>query len=173
MIAIDLCKANYQISLIIYLKFTKKNPKHEKKEKKVKSECDFIEFENNRLNYKCKECRNRFFKSINGSIKYFPILHQFCNGDLNKLLLRKGVYHYEYIDSRKRFNEESLPDKEAFNSKLNEEGITDKSYAHDQKVWEVFEIKNLGEYHDLYLQTDTLLLTNVFENFRDICYSKQ
>ena len=110
-------------------------------------------------------------KSINGSIKYFPILHQFCNSDLNKsvLLFRKGVYHYEYIDSRERFNEESLPDKEAFNSKLNEEGITDKGYAHDQKVWEVFEIKNLGEYHDLYLQTDTLLLENVFENFRDKC----
>ena len=126
---------------------------------------------NNRLNYKCKECGNRSFKSINGSIKYFPILHQFCNSDLNKsvLLFRKGVYHYEYIDSRERFNEESLPDKEAFNSKLNEEGITDKGYAHDQKVWEVFEIKNLGEYHDLYVQCGTLLLADVFENFRDKC----
>ena len=47
--------------------------------------------------------------------------------------------------------------------------ITDKDYAHAQKVWEVFKIKNRGEYHDLYVQCDTLLLADVFENFRDKC----
>ena len=134
--------------------------------KEIKSECDFNEFKNNRLNYKCKEYGKRCFKSINGSINNFPILHQFCNGDLNKfvLLLRKSVYPYEYMDSWERFNEESLPDKEAFNSKLNEEGITDKDYVQAQKVWKVFQINNFGEYHDLYVQT-----ANVFENFRDKC----
>ena len=70
--------------------------------------------------------------------------------DLNKfvLLLRKWVYPYEYMDSRERFDQTSLPDKKAFVSKLNEKGIIDKDYAHAEKVWEVFEIKNLGEYHD-------------------------
>ena len=63
----------------------------------------------------------------------------------------------------------SLPPKQAFYSKLNLEGITDKDYAHAQKVWEVFEIKYLREYHDLYVQCDTLLLADVFENFRDKC----
>ena len=69
--------------------------------KNIKSECDFIEFKNNRLNYKCKECGKRCFKSINGLIKKFPIVYQFCKGDLNKfvLLLRKGVYPSEYMDS--------------------------------------------------------------------------
>ena len=59
--------------------------------------------------------------------------------------------------------------KKAFYSNLNLEDITDKDYAHAQKVWEVFEIKDRGEYHDLYVQCDTLLLADVFENFRDKC----
>ena len=62
-----------------------------------------------------------------------------------------------------------LPPKEAFQSKLNLENITDKDYAHVQKVWKVFEIKNRGEYHDLYVQCDILLLADVFKNFRDKC----
>ena len=97
--------------------------------------------------------------------------YQLCNKDFKKfaLLLRKGVYTYEYMDSWKRFKEESLPDKESFHSKLNNDHITDEDYAHAQKVWNTFNIKNLGEYHDLYVQSDTLLLDDVFENFRDKC----
>ena len=98
-------------------------------------------------------------------------MYQFCNGDLNKfvLLLRKGVYPYEYMDSWERFNETSLPPRKAFYSELNLEDITDKDYNHAQKVWEVFGINNLGKYHNLYFQCDTLLLTDVFEKFRDTC----
>ena len=75
--------------------------------RKIKSECDFIGRKNNKLNYKCKECGKRCFKSINGSIKKFPIMDQFCGGDISKfvLLLRKGVYSYKYMDSWERFNE--------------------------------------------------------------------
>ena len=68
-----------------------------------------------------------------------------------------------------RKNETSLPDKKAFYSKLNLEDITDKDYVHAHKVWEVFEIRDRGEYHDLYVQSDILLLTDVFEKFRDAC----
>ena len=57
------------------------------KEKNIRSECDFIEFKNNRLNHKCKECRKRCFKSKNGLIKKFPIVHQFCKDDLDKFVL--------------------------------------------------------------------------------------
>ena len=97
--------------------------------------------------------------------------YQLSNKDLNKfaLLLRKGVYPYEYMDSWKRFKEESLPDKEYFYSELNNEHITDEDYEHAQKVCDTFKIKNLGEYHDLYVQSDTALLADVFENFRDNC----
>ena len=92
-------------------------------------------------------------------------------GDHNKfaLLLRKDVYPYEYMDDWEIINETSIPPKEAYYSKLNEEDISDANYVHTQKVWDVFEIKNQGENHDLYLLSDALLLSDVFENFRDKC----
>ena len=98
----------------------------------TKSESKFIEFENKRLNCKCKECEKRCTKSINGLTKKFSNTHQFCNEDVNKfvLLLRNGVYPYEYMDNWEKFNETSLPDKEAFYSELKKEGITDENYAH-------------------------------------------
>ena len=139
--------------------------------KQIKLYCDYIGFRYKRLNYKRKECGNICHKSINRLTKKFPRIYQFCNGNLNKfvLLLRKGVYPYEHMGSWERYHETSLPDKKAFYSELNLEDITDKDYEYAQKVREVFEIKNLGEYHDLYVQSDTLLLADVFENFRDKC----
>ena len=109
-------------------------------------------------------------KPVNGLIKRFPNTFEFCNENINEfiLLLRKGVYPYEYMDSWKRFNEISLPDKKAFYSESNLEDITDEDYAHAKKVFEVFGLKNLGD-NDLYVQCDTLLLADVFENFRDKC----
>ena len=102
-------------------------------------------------------------------IESFPSVYEFCDGDLDKvvLLLKKGVYPYEYMDSWEKFEETSLPDKKDFHSKLNSEDISDYDYEHAKKIWDVFEIKNVGEYHDLYVQTDTLLLADVFENFRN------
>ena len=99
------------------------------------SECKYIGLKNNRLNYKCKKCNDKSYKSINGLIENFPNIYPFCNKDLNKftLLLRKGVYPYEYMDSWERFNEESLPDKESFYSNLHLENITDEDYEHAQK----------------------------------------
>ena len=85
------------------------------------------------------------------------------------LLLRKDIYPYEYIDSWERFDEKTIPPKESYYSNLNLENITYKDYEHVKKVWEVFEIKNVGEYHDLYVQCDTFLLADVFENFRNKC----
>ena len=85
------------------------------------------------------------------------------------MLLRKSVYPYEYMDSWERFNEAWLPDKYFFYSELYLKDTTDKDYAHDQKVFEEFNLKNLDDYHDLYVLSDTLLLSDVFENFRDKC----
>ena len=72
------------------------------------------------------------------------------------------------MDSWERFNE-TLPDTKAFYSKLNLENIIDKDYTHVQKMFEELKVKNLGDYHDLYVQSDTLLLADVFENFRNKC----
>ena len=133
--------------------------------------CEFIGFKNDRLHCRCENVKKTCTKSKDGLIKKFPRIYKFCNGDLNKcvLLLRKGFYPYEYMDSWKRFDKTSLSNKEVFYSELNLEYITDKDYEHAQKVWEVFGVKNLDEYHNLYLQSDTLLLIDVFENFRDRC----
>ena len=73
------------------------------------------------------------------------------------------------MDNWGKFDETTLPLKEAFYSKLNLEDISDVDYQHAQKVWEVFGIKNRIEYHDLYAQSDTLLLADGFENFRNMC----
>ena len=91
----------------------KKECKGCKERKKIEPVCDFIGLKNNKLRYKCEECKKIWLKPINGLIKKFPNIHQFCNGDINKfvLLLRKGVYPYEYMDSWERFDETSLPEK--------------------------------------------------------------
>ena len=79
-----------------------------------------------------------------------------------RLLLRKGVYPYEHMDSWERFQEESLPPQAAFHSTLTGEGISAKDYDHAQKVWGAFNCRTMGDYHDLYLRTDVLLLADVF-----------
>ena len=90
-------------------------------------------------------------------IKGFASTYEFCNKDLNKfiLLLGKGVYPYEYMDNW----ETLLPSKESFYSNLNMENIDDIDYRHGNNVFKKFKLKNLGEYHDLYVQSDTLLYT--------------
>ena len=91
------------------------------------------------------------------------------NSNQRELLIKKGIYPYEYMDNWNKFSEDKLPNKDKFYSKLNMSDVSDKDYDHARKVWKEFEIKNMGEYHDLYLLTDTLLLANVFESFRSVC----
>ena len=81
----------------------------------------------------------------------------------------KGIYPYEYMDDWDKFRETVLPPKEAFYSKLTMAGVNEEDYKHGRRVWAEFGINNLGEYHDLYLCTDVILLANVFEAFRKVC----
>ena len=83
-------------------------------------------------------------------------LKKYYTGDKLSLVKRKGVYPYEYMDSLERFKETKLPPKEAFYSKLNNEDISDEDYTHAKKVWEVFDMKTLQDYHDLYNKLDVL-----------------
>ena len=99
-------------------------------------------------------------------------MYKFCKGDLNKffLLLGKGNYYpYKDADSWEKFDKTTIPPKEAFYSELNLEGISNADYTHVQNLWAVSEIKNSGEYHNFYAQSNRLLLADVFENFRDKC----
>ena len=99
------------------------------------------------------------------SLKYTS--QKFKNKKLD-LMSQKGVYPYDFMDSFDKFNEK-LPLKEEFYSILNDGHITDEDYKHAQNVWNTFSLKNMGEYHDLYLKSDILLLADVFENFRKTC----
>ena len=85
------------------------------------------------------------------------------------LLTRKGVYPYKYVNSWDRFKETQLPPTDAFYSNLNMSSISEDDYQHAQRVWKEFGIRDLGDYHDLYLRTDVVLLANVYEAFRDTC----
>ena len=140
------------------------------REKKIKSEYEFFGLKSNRLNYRCKECNGTSNKSVNDLIEKFPRMYKFCSGNLNKfvMLLRKGLYPYEYMDSWERFNETSLSPKKDFYSELTLKGISDKDYAHAQKVCQEY-CTDMGDYHGLYVQIDTLLLADVFEKLREKC----
>ena len=99
----------------------------------------------------------------------FTNLKRYYTGNKLSLVMRKGVYPYGYMDSLERFKENELPPKESFYSRLTGEDISDEDYQHAKKVWEVFEMEHLQDYHNLYNETDVLLLPDVFENFRNIC----
>ena len=127
---------------------------------------------NEKLILKCFNFKQNYEKDFNKELlKRFASTYEFCNGNLNKfiLLLRKGVYPYKYMDNWERFDEMSLPNKESFYSNLNMENNEHIDYRHGNNVFKIFKLKNLGEYHDLYVQSDTLLLAYVFENFRNTC----
>ena len=120
----------------------------------------------------CLDCKKRFTRKFDKKLtKKFNNTHNFCNGDIDRfmLLLRNDIYPYEYMDDWSRFDKEELPEKSSSYSNLNLEEISDIHSRHAEKVFNKFSIKNLGEYHDLYVQSDTLLLADVFENFRNMC----
>ena len=94
--------------------------------------------------------------------------HEFKKEQFN-LMKQKGIYPYDHMDCFDRFNETKLPVQQDFYSILNNEHISDKQYKHAQNVWDTFNLKTMGDYHDLYLKSDVLLLADVFENFRKTC----
>ena len=85
------------------------------------------------------------------------------------LLTRKGVYPYDYVSSMEKLSETQLPSKDSFYSKLNDEEINDDDYQHAINVWNTFKCKTIRDYHNIYLKSDVLLLSDVFENFRKTC----
>ena len=152
---------------------------HNNKCSDCKSNIDYVRItKKKKLLLKCFNCNIYYKKKFNNDlIKKFKNTYSFCNNDtsslecINKfvLLLRKGVYPYEYMDTCERYSEISLPSKEEFYSNLNIEDISDIDYRHANNVFKRFKLENLGDYHDLYGQSDMLLLADVFNNFRDMC----
>ena len=114
---------------------------------------------NGNFECRCFSCKKNNEKDFNKElIKRFASTYKFCNNDLNRfiMLLRKGVYPYQYMDAWERFDETSLPAKESFYSSLTMENISDIDYRYGNNMFKKFKLNNLGEYHDLYVQSDTL-----------------
>ena len=111
------------------------------------------------------------YKLVNNlnDFKYLSdVLVYLSNEEQLKLVKQKGIHPYEYMNNFKKFKEDKLPDKDCFFNSLKDCYISDEEYFRAIDVWKVFNIKNLGEHHDLYLKTDVLLLCDVFEKFIDI-----
>ena len=128
-----------------------------------KSILEYMKVDGAFLIFKCLNCNKNFSKDFDKDlISRFSSKYNFCKGNINKfiLLLRKVVYLYEYMNSWERFNESKLPDKKDFYSCLNMEDITDVDYKHRKRVFREFKMNNLGDYHDLYVQSDTLLIAD-------------
>ena len=108
----------------------------------------------------CARCRTKKTKDLSKETlkKNFNHISRFWRCDEKfRLMIRKGVYPYEYMDDWEKFEEISLLPKDAFYSRLNMKGISDLYYEHAQQVWNTMERKTLGCYHDIYLKTDVLL----------------
>ena len=136
------------------------------------SDLSYMKAMDETLIFRCFNYKKNYEKEIKKElIERFASTYKFCNNDLNKfvMLLRKGVYPYEYMDGWDKFNETSIPSKESFHSNLTMENISETDYRHANNVSKTFKLNNLGDYHDLYVQSDTLQLADVFENFRKAC----
>ena len=122
---------------------------------------DSMQFMNSSLNKLVKNLTDTDFK----------YLSQEFSGDLLKLVKQKGLYPYEYMDRFEKFSKDKLPDRCEFLNSLKNKCITKKNYSHalGSDAWNKFKMKSLGDYHDLYLKTDVLLLTDVFEKFINTC----
>ncbi|XP_041361970.1 uncharacterized protein LOC121377941 [Gigantopelta aegis] len=104
-----------------------------------------------------------------GSDKFTQLTKEFSDEQKISLLLRKGVYPYDFMDDESKFNMSQLPAQAEFYNSLTDSDISDEDYEHAHQVWTTFDLKTMGEYHDLYMKTDVLLLADVFENFRNMC----
>ena len=143
---------------------------HSDKGTDCKSCLDYISVKDDQLIFRCFKCKNNYNKNFNKDlIKRFENTYEFCDRDINKfiLLLRKGVYPYEYMESWERFDKTSLPDKEAFYSSLNMEDITDVEHRHSkalimkiQVIIMISMFKVIHCYLQMYLK---ILKTNVLK----------
>ena len=137
-------------------------------------QCESVK--DNLIKYKCLSCYENYSSKVDAELtNWLKNTLKVSNNDINKfiLLLRKGGYPYEYMDDWEKFNEPTLPEKEELYSNLLMEDITDADNILAKRVWKDLrniKIKNFGEYHDLYLKSDALLLTDAFKNSRKMCF---
>ena len=112
---------------------------------------------------------NSSLEDLARNLTTYPDLERYFEGEQLELVKRKGIYPYDYMNCVEKLEETSPPPIECFYSKLNDTNITKEDYIHVHKVWDTFGMETMRDYHDLYLMTDVLLLSCIFEEFRNIC----
>ncbi|CAJ0634281.1 10391_t:CDS:2 [Entrophospora sp. SA101] len=117
---------------------------------------------------------DKLVECMNGNLEKFPLTKKhFADKGYSleqiKFLFRKGVFPYDWTNSWDKFKKTALPRRKDFYSLLNQQNISKADYTYAQEVWQKFEMKTFGEYHDLYLETDVLLLADVFMNYTIMC----
>ena len=130
-----------------------------------------IEYDKYYIYVTCRKCANSAKQKIKALIAKFPNTYQLCDNNVKKfiLMLKKGVYPYEYMDDWFKFDDKELPAIDKLYSNLNLNNITDKNYKHAKNVWKTFHISNMKGFHNLYVQSDTTQLADIFEQFRTLC----
>ena len=117
----------------------------------------------------CMLFLNSSLDKLVNNLNEFKYLNKDFKGNKLEFIKKKGIYLYEYMGKFKKFKEDKSPNKECFFNSLKNCSISDKAYQMAIDIWNIYNIKNLGEYHDLYLKTDVLLLCDVFEKFINVC----
>ena len=127
-----------------------------------------IKYDDNNIYTRCKSCTKRSKQSIDLLNLKFPNTYHLTKGNINKFLLlaKNGVYHDEYMNDWNKFHETELPTIDKFYSKLKLKDISKEDHKHARNVWNIFNNENLGEYHDLYVPSDTTQLADTFDNFQ-------
>ena len=130
-----------------------------------------IEYDKYYIYTSCTTCNYNNKQKIKSLISKFSNTYQLANNDIEKfvLLLQKGEYAHEYIDDWSKFDEKELPNINKLHSNLNLSDITLEKYEHAKNVWKTFNISNMGEYDDIYVEGDTTQLADIFEQFRTRC----
>ena len=95
---------------------------------------------------------------------------EFTNDEQFLLMTEKGVYPYDYISTYDKLNETKLPPQNAFYSQLYKKKCSNEDYQQAKKVWSTFQCESILDYHNIYLKSDVLLLADIWENFRAVCY---
>lgn len=155
-------KENY-ISLTKYLRYGNDDDDDDERKKTIQMRfIDSYRFLPSALGEMVQTLADEQFKITR---RYYPDRVQF------DLMKRKGVFPYEYITNLQRLEERRLPPRAAFYSHLKLSDISESEYLHAHNVWNTFHCRNLGDFSDIYLKTDVLLLTDVIQNFRQFSLS--
>ena len=133
-----------------------------------------IRYDDSNIYTRCKSCTKRSKQSIDLLKSKFPNTFQLTKGNIKNFisLLKKDGYPYEYMNDWNKFNETELPSIDKFYSNLHLNHLNKEDHKHAQNVWNTFNIKIIGEYHDLYVNSDTTQLADILDQFRTLCLNE-